>query len=312
MATLPSHSSVAQRISSVSALLTKSQRELANYVLAHPLQVATMPIDELAATMGVSVATANRFARVLGFDGYPQFRAALVLGFESTLAPVEKLRSNLERPSGVADIFGRALADIERNVARTRESLDRRSCERAVAAILKAQRIFIIGFGSSSWLGGLLQRSLDPYCGNVQLLASIESSSYAARTLSRAQRGDLVIAIAFPRYFSDTELLARRAREAGVPVLALTDRVTSPLTPLASVALFAHSDSEYFANSEASVLALIEALCSAVAHGAKDSVKAAAQLAESVLPWLHQSGNRPRSQGEASAPAPARRRTSRR
>lgn len=308
MATLPSHSTVAQRISSVSSMLTKSQRELANYVLAHPLQVATMPIDELAATLGVSVATANRFARVLNFEGYPQFRAALVLGFESTLAPVEKLRSTLERPSGVADIFARALADVERNTAATREALDRRSCERAVAAILKAQRIFILGFGSSSWLGGLLQRSLDPYCGNVQLLASIESSSYAARTLSRAGAKDLVIAIAFPRYFSDTELLARRAREAGVPVLALTDRVTSPLTPLASIALYAHTDSEYFANSEASVLALIEALCSAVAHSAKGSVKAAAQLAESVLPWLHQSGNRIRSAGEPAAAAPRPRR----
>jgi DNA-binding MurR/RpiR family transcriptional regulator len=311
MATLPSHSSVAQRISKVSSALTKSQRELADYVLAHPLQVATMPIDELARTVGVSVATANRFARVLDFDGYPQFRAALVLGFESTLAPVEKLRSNLERPSGVVDIFAGALADAERNIARTRESLDQRSCERAVAAILKAERIFILGFGSSSWLGGLLQRSLDLYCGNVQLLASIESSSYAARTLSRAGRKDLVIAIAFPRYFSDTEMLARRARDAGVPVLALTDRVTSPLTPLASVALYAHSDSEYFANSEASVLALIEALCSAVAHSAKDSVKAAAQLAESVLPWLHETATR-RPQGEPAAPAPrARRRTSR-
>ena len=303
MATLPSQSSVAQRISRVSSTLTKSQRELADYVLAHPLHVATMPIDELAATVGVSVATANRFARVLDFEGYPQFRAALVLGFESTLAPVEKLRSNLERPSGVADVFARALEDIERNTATTRASLDRRSCERAVAAILKAQRIFIIGFGSSSWLGGLLQRNLDLYCGNVQLLASIESASYAARTLSRARPADLVIAIAFPRYFSDTELLARRARDAGVPVLALTDRVTSPLTPLASVALYAHSDSEYFANSEAAVLGLIEALCSAVAHSAKDSVKAAAQLAESVLPWLHETGHRQRSQGERGAPA---------
>ena len=287
MATFPGNPSMAQRIGRVLPTLTRSHRVMADYVLAHPLQAATMPIDELAATLGVSVATANRFARALEFEGYPQFRAALVLGFEATLAPVEKLRSQLESPATAADVFASALKESERNLSLTRQALDAHSCEQAVDAILKAQRIYIIGFGASSWLGGLLQRNLDLYCNNVQLLASIESSSYGARVLTRLQPSDLLIALAFPRYFSDTILLSRRARDAGVPVLALTDRVTSPLAPLASVALYAHTESQYFSNSETTVLALVEALSSAVAHRAKDSLKAAAQLAESVLPWLH-------------------------
>lgn len=296
---------MAQRIARLLPSLTRSHRQMADYVLAHPLQAAIMPIDELAATLGVSVATANRFARALEFDGYQQFRAALVLGFESTLAPVEKLRSNLEQPTTVADVFAAALEENQRNIDLTRQSLDAHSCEQAVTAILNARRIYIVGFGASSWLGGLLQRNLDMHCDNVQLLASIESSSYGARTLTKLQPTDLLIAIAYPRYFADTVLLTRRARDAGVPVLALTDRVTSPLAPLATVALYAHTDSQYFANSEASALALIEALCNAVAHSAKDSVKAATQLAESVLPWLHgNDSSRLRLAADAAAPAP--------
>ena len=93
MASTPKNPSMTQRIGRVLPKLTRSHREMADYVLAHPLQVATLPIDELAAAVGVSVATANRFARALEFEGYPQFRAALVLGFETALAPVEKLRS---------------------------------------------------------------------------------------------------------------------------------------------------------------------------------------------------------------------------
>ena len=311
MATFPGNPSMAQRIGRLLPTLTRSHRLMADYVLAHPLQAATMPIDELAATLNVSVATANRFARALEFDGYPQFRAALVRGFEATLAPVEKLRSQLEQPTTVADVFASALKESQRNVELTRQALDAQSCEQAVAAILRAQRIYIIGFGASSWLGGLLQRNLDLYCNNVQLLASIESSSYSARVLTRLQPSDLLIALAFPRYFSDTIFLARRARDAGVPVLALTDRVTSPLAPLASVALYAHTESQYFANSEATVLALIEALCSAVAYGAKDSLKAATQLAESVLPWLHGDHNgRLRATSGDAAPLPRKSRQS--
>jgi DNA-binding MurR/RpiR family transcriptional regulator len=304
MPTLPGNPSMAQRIARALPALTRSHRQVADYVLAHPLQAATMPIDELAGTVGVSVATANRFARALEFDGYPQFRAALVLGFETTLAPVEKLRHKLERSATVADVFRTALTEVQRNVESTRKSLDARACEQAVDAILNARRICVVGFGSSSWLAGLLQRSLDPYCDNVQLLASIESSSLGAKVLTRLQSNDLLVAIAFPRYLADTILLARRAREAGVPVLALTDRVTSPLAPLGSITLYAHTESQYFANSDATVLALIEALCSAVAHRAKGSLKAATQLAESVLPWLH--GNpqgRLRAVPDAATPA---------
>jgi hypothetical protein len=93
-----------------------------------------------------------------------------------------------------------------------------------------------------------------------------------------------------------------------VPVLTLTDSATSPLVGVATIALYAHAASHYFATSEASALALIEALCSAVAHRAKDSVKGETLLAESVLPWLH--GNHPgRLRPVAAASASARRKS---
>ncbi len=303
MATSSGNPSMAQRIARLLPSLTRSQRQIADYVLARPLHAATLPIDELAANLGLSVATANRFARALEFDGYPQFRAALVLGFEATLAPVEKLRSQLEHPASAAGVFATALRESQRNIELTCQALDAHSCEQAVQAILDARRVYILGFGASSWLGGLLQRCLDHYCDDVHLLASIESSSYAGRSLTRLKSNDLLIAIAFPRYFNDTIDLARQARAKGVPVLALTDSVTSPLAPLATVALYAHSESHYFANSEAAALALIEALCCAVAHASKGSVHAATQLAEAVLPWLHESS---RQQRPPAVPKPAR------
>ena len=103
MSRIQGNPSMAQRVARVLPSLTRAHRGMADFVLAHPLRVATMPIDELAAATGVSIATANRFARALEFDGYPQFRAALVLGFESTLAPVDKLRDRLESPATAAD-----------------------------------------------------------------------------------------------------------------------------------------------------------------------------------------------------------------
>ncbi|MHA7164601.1 MurR/RpiR family transcriptional regulator, partial [Burkholderia pseudomallei] len=63
---------------------------MGEYVLANPFRAATMRIDELANAVDASIATANRFARALGFDGYPALRAALVLfPFRSRAHPAE-------------------------------------------------------------------------------------------------------------------------------------------------------------------------------------------------------------------------------
>ena len=82
-------------------LMTPIHRRMGEFVLANPFRAATMRIDELAQAVNASIATANRFAKALGFDGYPAMRAALVRGFEATLGPVERLRSAQEQESGV-------------------------------------------------------------------------------------------------------------------------------------------------------------------------------------------------------------------
>ena len=278
--------SIAIRINRERPNLTRSHQQLADYVLAHPLQAATMPIDELAAAANVSVATANRFARALGLDGYAMLRAELVKGFEAMLAPIAKMRIKLDEPRSTHDVFATSLEESQRNIVATRETLDAQACEDAVARIIAAKRIYIAGFGASGWLAGLLQRGLDGHCDNVHLLAGVAGASFGARLLPRMRADDLVIAISFPRYVTDTVRLAQNASQRGVQVLALTDCRQSPLVPYADVALYAQTENQYAPNSDSAVLALIEALSSAVAHRTPQSVQYAARMTESVMPWL--------------------------
>jgi len=267
--------------------LTRAHRKMADYVLRNPFRAATLRIEELAGEVGVSVATANRFARALGFDGYPQFRAELAKGYESTLAPVERLRHELQRPSSCLSTMAGALEEDLHNLEATRQSLSAEVCTRAVDLILAARRVLVLGFGSSAYLAGLLQHGLDAYCPGVQSLAQAGGPTHAARQLSRVGSGDLVIAIAFPRYLDDTVQLAALARTQGAQMLALTDDATSPLVPLADVVLYIRANRQFAAASNAAVLAMIEALCGAVAYRANDSLNAAQHLTQSVMPWLY-------------------------
>jgi DNA-binding MurR/RpiR family transcriptional regulator len=277
--------SIAQRIAR--AELSPSHRQIADYVLDHPLRVAAMRVEELAEIVGVSVPTANRFARALSFDGYAQFRAALVLGFEAALAPVEKLRDTPDELDSVGKVFAAALGDVARNAERTRNGFVEHDGLRAVEALLEARRVYVLGYGSSAWLTGLLVRRLELFCADVRSLVSVEGPSFGGKALRNAGPDDVVVVTAFPRYLSDSVLLAHQAREMGARILVLTDGPHSPLAALADIALYAATDSRYFANCEASVLALVEALTSAVAHASGRSVEAASLLAEAVLPWLH-------------------------
>lgn len=300
---LAAEPSIAARIAAALPSLTPIHRRMGEYVLANPFRAATMRIDELANAVDASIATANRFARALGFDGYPALRAALVRGFEATLAPVERLRCAQEREAGarggelIDASFEQALANLER----TRGRLDRANVEAAVDSLLAARRIFIVGMGASAFLAGLMEHGLSVYRDNVQSLALLGGPTDAARRLFSARGDDLVVAIAFPRYVYDTIELTRRAAERGAPVLAITDGPDSPIAPFAARALFVHAERRLAATSEAAVLALVEALIDAVAHRSQRSARAAAEVTEFMLPWLEARG-RVRRAAAAAAP----------
>lgn len=281
-----SESSVVDRIAQMLPSLSDAHRRLADYVVAKPFKVAVMTIDEFASACEVSNATANRFVRRLGLPGYPQFRALLAQGFEQALAPVERLRLERTRAASAADIFAASLYEDQRNFELTRMSLSAEQCEKAVQAVQDARRIFILGFGSSGFLAGFLHRNLAVHCDMVKSLATPGGVSEAARQISRARKGDLLISICFPRYLADTVTLTKAARGAGMDVLAITDKPTSPIAKHADICLYAHSERQYLSNSETAVLGMIEALSAALAHRCANSLDDVAQLTEAVMPWL--------------------------
>ena len=296
----PAGTTIAALIAAAMPTLTPIHRRMGEYVQANLFRAATMRIDELADAVGSSVATANRFARALGFDGYPSFRGALVRGFEATLAPVERLRSAQESPASGDELLAASLEQAAVNLRLTRDAIDGTAADAAVEAILTARRVFVLGSGASAFLAGLMEHGLLPYHDNVQSLAMVGGPTHAARRLFSAGKGDLVIGIAFPRYVDDTVQLARQAASLGARVLALTDNVNSPLGQFADLTLCIRSERRLAATSEAAVLAVIEALCDAVAFRAKRSAQAAAQMTEFVLPWLTDPQSAPAASSNSS------------
>lgn len=285
-ARLPANSAVAERIAAGYPRLTNALRSFADFVLAEPLTAARLSVHAGGREAGVSVASANRFARALGYSGYPAFRSELIMSFEPAYEPVRRLSANLRKQASTTDIIRQSLQLDIQNIEATLRDLSEDSCRRAVAMILEARRIFVAGVDNSGHLAMLLANGLELYCQAVHTVGHVGGAIAAARKLSRFDAGDLVIAIAFPRYLSDTVRLTSLARQRGVRVIAITDRPSSPLVELADVTLYARAERQYAATSDASVLSLMEALCAAVARHAPGAEAAATAYAEGALPWF--------------------------
>jgi DNA-binding MurR/RpiR family transcriptional regulator len=275
------------RIAAAYPTLSRAHRKAADFVLKHPFQAATMMIDELARAAGISAATANRFARALGIDGYPAFRAGLVRGFSATLAPVEKLRAELQRSASSAEIARAALGQGVRNLEITVRQLAAANLEAATSKILAADRVFTLGFGMSGMLANFAAHVLSPYCRVAQNAAGEGGAEQAVRRLLKLDAGDVVIGIALPRYSQDTIDLLRFAGERGATVIAITDNPASPVAEGADIVFCVGAEHGVLTSSGVAAFALIEAISAAVARQSKEPLDDAAEFTERVLPYLY-------------------------
>lgn len=274
------------RIMGTHASMSSAQRRFAELVLRHPLKVARLTINEAVAEAGVSVATANRFATALGFDGYPEFRAELIRGFEKYFAPVERLRQQLAEDLLPHQIMLRIMEESARDLTNTARALSPDTLDRAAHMVAGARRIFIAGVDKAAYLAALLATDLT-MCGcDVRCAENGGGSVGAMRHLASFGPDDLMIAIAMPHYYKETLDLAEFAKEAGIPILALTDSLLSPLASIATDRICLSPPGRDLPPLPATILAAIQGLGAAVAHKLPKAAEIEERYASTAYPWM--------------------------
>ena len=279
---------IAERIRQTYPQLTPALRTFADRVLAEPVRIARISIQEAVRDLDISVASANRFARAIGYSGYTEFRAELIRSFEPVFEPVKRLEVQVSQQSTSREVLSASMEEDVANLLHTVEELSDTTANAAVTAILEARHIVAFGQDNGASCAAILCNALLRVRPNVTSIANYSGASGVARQFMDMGPRDLVIAIAFPNYLNDVIELARLARSRGVGVLAITDSHHSPLVPFGNITLFCRAERQFGSMSNASVVALIEALAAAVAHRSGKAVARAAEYTELELPWLRQ------------------------
>ena len=229
-----------------------------------------MTASKLGATVNVSESTVVRYAIELGFEGYPEFQHALQEIVRTKLTSFQRMEvtNNL---IGDGDILTKVLlSDIDK-IKRTVEEIDRQAFDDAVNSIVNAKHIYILGLGSASVLARSLNHSLRMIFDDVKFIMATSATEIYEQIISIG-KGDVMIAISFPRYSKKVVNTVAFAKNSGAGVIALTDSEASPIAMSADQALFARSDMASFSDSLVAPLSVINALVVAVSRKKQDEL----------------------------------------
>ncbi len=238
--------------------LSKSHKKIADYILADYDKAAFMTAAALGKKLGLSEATAVRFAVELGFSGYHEFQKYLQEITKNRLTSIQRLEVSSARIGGNNILDQTMLSDIEM-IRETIEKTSREEFDASVEKINRAKKIYILGVRSSAALASFAAFYFNLLYDNVVLIDN-SGEDQIFEQLFRIGKDDVCIAISFPRYSRKTVSALRFVRDRGASIISITDSELSPIAETANHLLIARTDTLSFVDSLVAPLSLINAL----------------------------------------------------
>jgi DNA-binding MurR/RpiR family transcriptional regulator len=263
-----------RRLTERAAAFSANQRALAKYVQTHYQSVAFSTVSELARDSGVSEATIVRFAKALGFKGYPGLQKEVRRLVRADLKGTERFKLS----PAAASPLDLVLAKEMENLGALRDAFDAQAFRAALKSLRSASELLIVGARASAPLAAHMAFGLAKLGMRAGRALAVTSDTYDQ--LNRLDRRACVVVIGFPRYLRELVEVLEFARSTKLPTLAITDSAFSPLR--ADVSLYAPAESASFMAFHAAPLVLINALMHELSVANRDVTVAALDRFEAV------------------------------
>lgn len=244
------------RIKNQYLTLSKSHKQIADYVLENYDKVAFMTASRLGKKVNISESTVVRFASAIGYSGYPELQRELQDTIKTRLTTVQRFErsKDLREEDHLKKVM---LGDIE-NIRATIEQFDEKQINLFIDEIIKAKKVYILGLRSSSVLSNYLGFYLNFILPNLHIIQ--ESAQDVYDQLLNLSEDDVLIALSFPRYSKRTYDCVDYALKNKTTILGITDGPNSPLYKKVKYCLTAKYSMETFIDSFVAPMSLINAL----------------------------------------------------
>jgi DNA-binding MurR/RpiR family transcriptional regulator len=254
----PAHQSLSAYIKARFDEFSRSQKDVAQYIVDHLDEAAFQTAEELARRASTSSSTVVRFSQALGFEGFPELQQAA--RDEYRRRPTGTTESASPAPLFSLDHteFEAALAADHVNVEDTAHKLSRSSVEAAIDAIVSAEKVLIAGTDQMAFFASYMRHLLMLLDQRAEIVAS--PSQEALGRLSRIDEQTLVIGLSAGRPHPLITRTMKLARHRKAATLAITDATLSEVARLARIRLYYSSNTPAFVRSHTALLSIIQAL----------------------------------------------------
>jgi DNA-binding MurR/RpiR family transcriptional regulator len=234
---------------------SRSQKDVARYIVDHLDEAAFQTAEELARRANTSSSTVVRFSQALGFEGYPELQQAAI----------EEYRSRAPEQDGAGQLFDfdhsefeSSLAADHGNVEDTARNLTREQVEACVSALGSAHRVMIVGVDQMAFFASYLRHLLALLDIRAEVVASPRQDSITR--LGRVDEDTLVIAFSAGRAHPLVVRAMKLARHRRARTLSISDATLSEVGEHADLTLYYSSNSPSFTRSNAALLGVVQAL----------------------------------------------------
>lgn len=213
----PKERSFLTRVRQVLPELHPAERRLGDFLCDFPGEVASYSAQELAALAHVSKATVSRFIQRLGYENYEEARrharadkqtgSRLFLATSADPAGEQSVTAHVAQ--GVANIEATFLAISETQI------------NTASAALLKARKVWVIGFRASHSFATYLQWQLTQVIENISAIPG--GGQTLGEHLVSFTPDDVVIVFGLRRRIALMDALLNQVEKSGARLLYITD-----------------------------------------------------------------------------------------
>ncbi|WP_255987849.1 transcriptional regulator HexR [Chitinolyticbacter albus] len=221
-----------ERIKTVIDSLSKSERKVAELVLAQPNLVANAPIAQIADLADVSQPTVIRFCRSLNCSGLQDFKLRLT---RSLVSGVPYVHSMVSADDSAHDLAKKLFDNNISHLLRCRNELDTEALERAIKVLSNTHKIEVWGQGQSGAVAIDAQNKF--FRLGVPTVAYTDPHMHGM-SASMLKPGDAVVAVSNSGRTLDLIRSVEIARDAGADVIGITHS-KSPLAKRCSICLYA-------------------------------------------------------------------------
>lgn len=221
---------VTQKISEQLSSMRKSERKVAEYILANPGEIIHMRIVDLATEAQVSEPTVVRFCRAVGCSGFQEFKLNLAQQLASSPSFGQIAVTETDT---IAEYKRKVFDSTVDTLLNVRDKIDGRALEAAVSAIAASKRVEFFGFGASGAVAADAQHKFF----RLQMATAAHSDHHMqSMSAMSMQPGDVVVAISQSGRTTSLLRSMEMAKQQGATVIGLGPS-GSPMTRQSSIPL---------------------------------------------------------------------------